>query len=186
VPDLNLPDIPSLGLLSSIANIGKKIVKAIDNPLVRTGLGAAGLSAVGGTLSTIAGNQAAANAQFGAAIGSVYQSGPASTAPNVSVPRLPSMPVYLGNNLFPSLPGVSGAVGPVLKTVGKVMTTGGAGALLYDALGNVIGTSKKRRRMNPANIKAARRAIRRIRGTRRILQRIERTLPTRTVHSRRK
>lgn len=40
-------------------------------------------------------------------------------------------------------------------------------------------------RMNPMNPRAARRAIRRVRGARRLLQRIERSLPKQTVHRRR-
>jgi hypothetical protein len=41
------------------------------------------------------------------------------------------------------------------------------------------------RRMNPMNVRAARRAIRRVKGARRILQRIERALPrARTHHTR--
>jgi hypothetical protein len=172
-----------MGLLSSLGDFAKKIVKVIDNPLTRTALSVTGLSAVGGTLSTLAGNQAAANAQFGAAIGSIYQSGPSSTTPGTfTQAKAAKMPVFLGNTLFPSIPGVSGAV----NTVGKLAAPGGVVTALYDAAGNLIGHTKKRRRMNPTNIKAARRAIRRIRGTRRVLQRIERTLPTRTVHSRRK
>lgn len=42
----------------------------------------------------------------------------------------------------------------------------------------------KNRRMNPANGKAAMRAIRRIKATRKLLQKIEKQLPTRTVHRR--
>jgi hypothetical protein len=41
---------------------------------------------------------------------------------------------------------------------------------------------RKRRRMNPMNVRAARRAIRRIRGARKILQRIERSLPKARTH----
>jgi hypothetical protein len=40
--------------------------------------------------------------------------------------------------------------------------------------------------MNPMNPRAARRAVVRIRGARKLLQRIERSLPTRTVHRRTK
>lgn len=39
-------------------------------------------------------------------------------------------------------------------------------------------------RMNPMNVRAARRAIRRIRGARKLLQRIERSLPKARTHSR--
>jgi len=153
-----------VGLLSSIGNFAKKVVKVIDNPLTRAGLSASGLGAVGATLSAAAGNQAAVNAYLGASQGAVYQGGPATV-----IPQIVGKSILLGNSLFPTIPGVSG------------MAPGGASP---SVLGYTL--TKKRRRMNPANIKAARRAIRRIRGTRRVLQRIERLLPTRTVHSRRK
>lgn len=180
--ELNLPDL-DLGLLSSLKNIGQSVLKVIDNPLTRTGLAASGLSGAGAILSGLAGNQNAANAQLGAFLGSQNSAGPAAQLPTYTTPRQPTMPVYLGSNsLFPTLPG-AGTVAKVAKTVAR---PGGVVGYLYDAAGNIIGTQKKRRRMNPANIRAARRAIRRIRGTRRILQRIERTLPTRTVHTRRK
>jgi uncharacterized protein RhaS with RHS repeats len=159
-----------MGLLS-------KVLKVFDNPVTRFALGSAGLgSTVGAALSAAAGNQAAVNAQLGGGSGATYQAGTANAA------VIPGAPMIFGNTLFPSLPGVSNATG----TIGKILKPGGAVTMLYDAAGNLVGTQRKRRRMNPTNIKAARRAIRRIRGARRVLQRIERSLPTRTVHSRRK
>lgn len=47
------------------------------------------------------------------------------------------------------------------------------------------GTPYAAPRMNPMNVRAARRAVRRIRGARKLLQRIERSLPKQTVHRRR-
>lgn len=151
----------------------KSILKVFDNPLTRAGLGAVGLSNVGAVLSNAAGNQAATNAQLGAAYGAVYQGG----TPTIS-PQITGAPMLLGNSLFPSLPGVSMAPN---KTAQKLAAT-----MLNTTTGQLFPGQTRRRRMNPANIKAARRAIRRIRSTRRVLQRIERLLPTRTVHSRRK
>lgn len=51
-----------------------------------------------------------------------------------------------------------------------------AGSMLFDQSGNVVGRLK-RRRMNPMNAKAARRAIRRVVAVRKILSKIERGLP---------
>lgn len=158
-----------------LGDIGKKLLKVIDNPITRAGLGTVGLSGAGAILSAAAGNQAAANAQLGAAYGSIYQGGQAATP--VFNPQITGAPMLLGN-LFPSIPGVSGAQ-PTITGVAKAAYKG-ASQYVYGA------PTTKRRRMNPANIKAARRAIRRIRSTRRVLQRIERLLPTRTVHARRK
>jgi hypothetical protein len=166
--NITLPEI-DVGLLSSIGNAFKSVVKVIDNPVTRGALGVAGLSNVGAALSAAAGNQAAVNAQLGAAWGSTYQGGNASTPTFNPAVISGSKQMIFGNNLFPSIPGVSGAApgGAPLTVAGYTLV-------------------KRRRRMNPTNIKAARRAIRRIRSTRRVLQRIERLLPTRTVHSRRK
>jgi hypothetical protein len=43
---------------------------------------------------------------------------------------------------------------------------------------------KRYRSMNPMNVRAARRAIRRIKGARKLLQQIERQLPKQRVHNR--
>lgn len=65
----------------------------------------------------------------------------------------------------------------------------------YRRLYNKNGTPRRTKRngepyaiphMNPMNPRAARRAVIRIRGARKLLQRIERSLPTRTVHRRTK
>jgi len=156
-----------VGLLS-------KVLKVFDNPLTRAGLGAVGLSSVGAALSSAAGNQAATNAQLGAGYGAVYQGGSAVVPQVISGTNQ----MLLGN-LFPSIPGVTSQT-PMQKTANKLVNA------VMSPTGMMVVPATRRRRMNPANIKAARRAIRRIRSTRRILQRIERMLPTRTVHSRRK
>jgi hypothetical protein len=65
--------------------------------------------------------------------------------------------------------------------VGKVAAGAVAGTIagdyIYDAMGNVVGTRRKYRRMNVLNGKAATRAIRRVKGVRKMLQKIERQLP---------
>ena len=62
-----------------------------------------------------------------------------------------------------------------------VIAGGGAG---YAAASYTRGEGKPRRRINYANGKAASRAIRRVKGTMKMLKRIEKMLPTRTVRSR--
>lgn len=54
------------------------------------------------------------------------------------------------------------------------------------AVGGAMGftVTRKRRRMNVGNMRAARRAARRLRGAHKLLKRIERLMPTRTVHTR--
>lgn len=52
-----------------------------------------------------------------------------------------------------------------------------AGEAIYDAAGNLIGYKQRRRRMNPLNPKAARRAIRRVKSVRKMLHNIEKQLP---------
>lgn len=65
--------------------------------------------------------------------------------------------------------------------VGKIVAGGIAGTVagdyLYDKAGNIIGTRRRTRRMNPMNVKAARRAIRRVKSARKILKSIEKQLP---------
>lgn len=56
------------------------------------------------------------------------------------------------------------------------------GGLVYSAAGELLG-STARRRMNPMNARALRRAIRRVKSARGICNDIERMLPRRTVHS---
>lgn len=95
------------------------------------------------------------------------------------------------------LSGLVPALGRVLPGVGKIVQqglpavrrqlpgiVGGAAAgFVLDQFGNPV--RRKRRRMNPYNPKAARRAIRRIKALRREMQKIERMLPKqRTTRSR--
>lgn len=59
----------------------------------------------------------------------------------------------------------------------------GVSGVVHRAIpGGKSGFMPKKRRMNAGNAKAARRAIRRIKSVRHMLQAIERELPKRTVH----
>jgi len=104
----------------------------------------------------------------------------ASSAPLPTLPR--TIPT-----LAPSVPmGGGGATGS--WTPAAQMPT-----WAYHRLYTKKGTPRRTRadgmpyaapRMNPMNVRAARRAIRRIRGARKLLQRIERSLPKQTVRRR--
>lgn len=71
------------------------------------------------------------------------------------------------------------------KTVAAIAGGTIAGEAIYDAAGNLIGYKQKRRRMNPLNPKAARRAIRRVKSVRKMLQGIEKQLPKQKCPTRR-
>lgn len=98
----------------------------------------------------------------------------------------------------PSMPG-SGAQQAGLFPVGPVIVGGGsrlpsilrgagqvaAGTALGMGLQSALEEQpRRRRRMDYGNVKAAKRAIRRIKGTRKLLQDIERQLPRKTVQRR--
>lgn len=83
------------------------------------------------------------------------------------------------------------ALPPIVAGAGRVLThpatRAGAAAAAGVIAGELFdddGRRKRRRRIDYGNMKAARRAIRRIKGTRKLLQEIERQLPKRTVHRR--
>jgi len=85
---------------------------------------------------------------------------------------------------------VASALGSAGKaTVKTVRAVPGKGIIAGGAVGAGLagmggGERRKYRRMNYANGKAAMRAVRRIKGTRKLLQKIEKQLPHRTVHRR--
>lgn len=64
----------------------------------------------------------------------------------------------------------------IKKNAAKALGWISVGALVYDAAGNLMGRTSKRQ-MNPLNQRAARRAIRRIKRVRKIVNSIERALP---------
>ena len=86
-----------------------------------------------------------------------------------------------------ALPGVQTAISlarraapvasKVLPGVGTAIAVAGAGSMLYDEVTGMFHHTRRRRRMNPLNVRAARRAIRRIKAVRKITNEIERSLP---------
>lgn len=86
-----------------------------------------------------------------------------------------------------------GKVIPGGSTLGKVATVGAVTTAynvgssttpVYDQAGNLVGYQRRRRRMNYANPKAAKRAGRRIKGFLKLMHQVEKSLPHRTVHRR--
>lgn len=78
----------------------------------------------------------------------------------------------------------SSFVGGALPAIGKVAGQIGAGVAIGEGVDYLFGNGgakRKYRRMNYGNVKAAKRAIRRIKGTRKLLQDIERQLPKRAA-----
>lgn len=93
----------------------------------------------------------------------------------------------------PAAAAVLPGIGKVIQKAGDIVkrypvTSGTAGGVLGSEILDVFQDPfcpprKKYRRMNYTNVKAAKRAIRRIKGVRKICQDIERQLPKRTVKS---
>lgn len=122
---------------------------------------------------------------FGAVIGSAIGGG--GPKPQIRTPPIRQMPL-------PGIPrtNIAGAVGPVIRSlpaIGRVITSpagrrviGTAGGIaagvaageLFDQFGNPV--RKKRRRMNPCNEKALRRAIRRVQAYDRQRKRVDKAL----------
>ena len=119
---------------------------------------------------------------------------PAAQAGFISLP--PALgPVVSGAGRVLTSPAGRRAAGTVIATAagvgaGNVMTGGGAGTSSngcpsgYHPAKDGSGRCVRNRYMNYGNARAARRAVRRIKGARRLLQDIERQLPKRTVRSR--
>lgn len=91
-------------------------------------------------------------------------------------PTIGIMPVgqHMGASMLPALSSILRS--PTVRGT----AAGAAGALGIELLTRG-GAQPKRRRMNPLNVKAARRAIRRIKAVRKITRDIEKSLPVRTV-----
>lgn len=68
--------------------------------------------------------------------------------------------------------GVAGRIG--LRGVGRAVAGGAVGAAIFDAAGNLIGYGRKRRRINPLNYRALKRAIRRVEGAHNAMKRVGR------------
>lgn len=106
------------------------------------------------------------------------RTGPARPAPR-TVPALQPKPVIQPTgqvrnmSMLPSLASLPGVGRAVVRQLPGV----GAGVGTAVLMGRDGQPKKKRRRMNPMNVKAARRAIRRVKAARKMLQEIERQLP---------
>lgn len=101
---------------------------------------------------------------------------------------LPALPGVIGSVGRVALPGIGRAVGGAVTAVGRRVSKRGltvlskkaikqagyfvVGGLIYDAAGNLIGETAKRR-MNPLNHRALNRAIRRVCSAKSISKKIE-------------
>src|SRR5512139_131029 len=148
-------------------------------------LGSIGSALKGGVKGFITGGPGGAvmGALGGIAKGST-SAPPRSAAMGSPLRVLPTTNSLSASNMVKAAAPLARAGKVLVQNAGTVATVVGAGALLYDAFGNVIGHRKRRRRMNPMNARAARRAIRRIKGARKMLQQIERQLPKQRTASR--
>lgn len=73
--------------------------------------------------------------------------------------------------------GSAPVIGPIPQVPTRAQRGRGVQAIGISPMGTVGVKFKKRRRMNPGNARAARRAINRIKGARNLLKSIERQLP---------
>jgi hypothetical protein len=95
--------------------------------------------------------------------------------------------VALGYQASVTNQGISISGGSSLSPTAQVLANGGTKSreggyvVVRDASGNVVKVYRARH-LNPMNVRAARRAIRRIKGARKLLQRIERSLPKARSH----
>jgi len=112
----------------------------------------------------------------------VYQTTPPNYPSGVGGPGMMTSMAAL-----PALPGAGGAMTTALRTYGPGLIKMGkkaaeaagyiiSGIWIFDQAGNIVGQVKKHK-MNYMNGKAARRAVRRIKGVRKICHSIERMLP---------
>jgi len=68
--------------------------------------------------------------------------------------------------------GVAGRIG--MGKIGRAVVGGAVGAAIFDQAGNLIGYGKKRRRINPLNYRALKRALRRVEGAHNAMKRVGR------------
>lgn len=157
----------------------KKLGRAI-RPLAGAALGVVG-GAFGGP----------AGAAIGSRIGGVIAQrgrGRSVPFPRTQGMGIAALPVLAGAaRILPGLGRIGSTIGRVARTpaarrVGRVAGAIGtvvSGGLILDALtGEVVGR-RRSKRINPMNVKAMRRAIRRVKGGRKICNEIERMLPKR-------
>jgi hypothetical protein len=109
--------------------------------------------------------------------------------PAMIAPMLGAIP-KLGQMVAPLVGGAMTAMGlvksslPILKK--SLAIASGfivAGSLVYDSTGRLIGRTRRRRRMNPLNYRAAKRAARRLCAVQDLCGDIERALPTRSARA---
>lgn len=168
--------------MSLLGKVGKFLGKAVKTvaPIIPGPVGAIARVATG--VAGVAG-----------AVGAVRSALP----PPPSLPRIPTAQ----SGMISGLPMIR-AAGRALPGAGAVATTVGStvrrlaptvalwtrraaaaaglyvvGREVYDSLGNHKGRLRKHRTMNPMNVKAARRAIRRVKAARKICHEIESHLP---------
>lgn len=154
-----------MSLLGGIGNALKKAVKGIakvvDNPVTR----AVGTVVPGaGVVSTVA----------RVAAGNVVR----PTIPTMAAPTL----AFTAPPAPTSVPSWTDIIANPIGAASQALTR--AGAALQPTSSAQMGMPRKRRRMNPLNARAARRAIRRIKAVRRITRDIERSLPKQAARRR--
>lgn len=130
-------------------------------------------------------------AAIGGAVGGIISPQPSQVAAQIPIPRSarPGLQTFVPPPP-PSLPG-AGQVEPAMSKVPQIarraqplvteVLTGQACPKGYHLDKKTRSYCVKNRRMNPLNGRAAMRAIRRIKGARRMLQKIERSLPKQRV-----
>jgi len=133
-------------------------------------------SGLGGALSLVGANSLTSTQDLGT-IGSIFAG--LSGAANSYLKALPGDTTSMGGAGAGAYY-AAGSTKAIVAAGGSRVNQGGY-VIVYNADGSVAKIYK-RRRMNPMNARAARRAIRRIKGARKLLQRIERSLPKARTH----
>lgn len=163
-----------MGLFSGIGKafgkIGKAVGKVASSPVGGLALG---FIPGGGIVSTIARQ----------AIGAAAQKYGGGSAPAQALMKMPK--VFPGGSPLQLLPSKGGFGDPsvINRLMQKQFPGWGLPAKGFSGgyLGaGASGTWQRRRRMNPGNVRAARRAIRRIKSVRKLLKSIESQLPKRS------
>lgn len=103
------------------------------------------------------------------------------TAVSIGSIAAPAIKGLLSSSTAKVAAGVAG--GAAATALASHLASGGAVPKGYH-ISKRTGKVVRNRRMNVCNPRAARRAIRRVKGARKMLQQIEKQLPHRTVHSR--
>lgn len=109
-----------------------------------------------------------------------------------ALPSLPSLPAITGA-VTRALPGAGRVIGSAMRAGGSLLrryptAVGVVGGFLVDAAGQLITDAfgrpvrRKRRRINPLNVKALKRSVRRIKASRKILHQVEQALPKQRTH----